>query len=308
MRERSYRPGTLTPNFYLIGTPLYPAYLSMGEHGMIIEGGISATAALLIQQIKDLDIPPERIKYIALTHTHPDHIGAIPHLKKLWPHLKVIGGSVAAKLLQREEAVKEFLQVDSNINENLLIRGEITEWPPELENYAFEVDRVINEGEKIDLGSGIVWTAYETPGHSSCHVSYHNEDEGVVVIGDATGLYDPLRDIFWPNYFNSLEAYCNSIRKLATLPAATGVLSHNYLLGDFKHHFQKALKATESYHSKMLERVNKGEDPDKVALDTAKWVYTFTNLQPFQVIYSLSRLMLKRSQSVANAEGLFAFP
>jgi hypothetical protein len=68
------------------------------------------------------------------------------------------------------------------------------------------------------------------------------------------------------------------------------------------------MKATESYHSKMLERVNKGEDPDKVALDTAKWVYTFTNLQPFQVIYGLSKLMLKRSQSVANVEGLFAFP
>jgi glyoxylase-like metal-dependent hydrolase (beta-lactamase superfamily II) len=308
MRERIYRPGTLTPNFYLLGTPLYPAYLSMGEYGMIIEGGISSTAALLIQQIKELDIPPERIKYIALTHTHPDHIGAIPHLKKLWPHLKVIGGSVAAKLLKREEAVKEFLQVDSSINENLLIRGEIAEWPPELENYAFEVDWVVNEGEKIDLGSDIVWTPYETPGHSSCHISYHNQGEGVVVIGDATGLYDPLRDIFWPNYFNSLEAYCDSIRKLAILPASIGVLSHNYLLGDFKHHFQKAMRATELYHSKMLERVNKGENPDKVALDTAKWVYTFTNLQPFQVIYGLSRLMLKRSQSAANEEGLFAFP
>src|SRR4030043_843636 len=308
MRERSYRPGTLTPQFSLLGTPLYPAYLSMGEYGMIIEGGISSTANLLIQQIRELGISPERIKYIVLTHTHPDHIGAIPHLKKVWPHFKVIGGAVAAKLLKREEAVKEFLQVDNSINENLLIRGEIDEWPPELENYTFDVDQVISEGEKIDLGSGIIWTAYETPGHSSCHVSYHNPSEGVVVVGDATGLFDPVRDIFWPNYFNSLEAYCNSIRKLATLPANIGVLSHNYLLGDFKHHFQKAMKAAESYHTKMLERVNNGEDPDKVALDTAKWVYTFTNLQPFQVIYSLSRLMLKRSQSAANAEGLFAFP
>ena len=308
MREKSYRPGTLTPQFYLLGTPLYPAYLSMGEYGMIIEGGISSTADLLIQQIRELGISPERIKYIVLTHTHPDHIGAIPHLKKVWPHLKVIGGSVAAKLLKREEAVKEFLQVDNSINENLLIRGEIDEWPPELENYAFDVDQVISEGEKIDLGSGIIWTAYETPGHSSCHVSYHNPSEGVVVVGDATGLFDPVRDIFWPNYFNSLEAYCNSIRKLATLPANIGVLSHNYLLGDFKHHFQKAMKAAESYHTKMLERGNNGEDPDKVALDTAKWVYTFTNLQPFQVIHSLSKLMLKRSQAASKVEGLFAFP
>jgi glyoxylase-like metal-dependent hydrolase (beta-lactamase superfamily II) len=305
MREKSYHPGTLTPNFYLIGTPLYPAYLSMGEHGMIIEGGITATADLLIQQIKELDIDPERIKYIVLTHTHPDHIGAVPHLKKLWPHLKVIGGTVAAKMLRREEAVKEFLQVDRSINENLLIRGEIAAWPADLEDYGFQVDQEIQEGEKIDLGNGIVWTAYETPGHSACHMSYHNEGEGIVVIGDATGLFDPVRDLFWPNYFKSLEDYCNSIRKLAAMPASIGVLSHNYILGDFKHHFQKAMQSTEAYHNRMMDRVNKGEEPEKVALDVAKWVYTFTNLQPFEVIYGLNKVMLKRSQTSAGVEGLF---
>lgn len=305
MRERSYRPGMLTPKFYLLGTPFYPAYLAMGDIGMIIEGGISATAQLLIDQIKELNIPPEKIQYVTLTHTHPDHIGAIPHLKKLWPHIKVIGGSVAAKLLQREEAVKEFLQVDASINENLLIRGEIAEWPPEVDNYAFQVDKIVADGEKIDLGSGNVWTALETPGHSSCHVSYYNQAEGIVVIGDATGLYDPMRDIFWPNYFNSLESYCNSMRKLAALPAQIGVLSHNYTLGDFKHHFLKAMRATESFHSKMMDRVSKGENPDKVTLEMAKWVYTFTNLQPFQVIHGMTKLMLKRSQASAGKEGLF---
>src|SRR4030067_2588522 len=100
----SYRPGTLTPNFYLLGTPLYPAYLSLGKDGMIIEGGITSTAHLLEQQIKALGISPERIKYIVLTHTHPDHIGAIPHFKQVWPPLSVIGGAVAAKLLKREGA------------------------------------------------------------------------------------------------------------------------------------------------------------------------------------------------------------
>jgi glyoxylase-like metal-dependent hydrolase (beta-lactamase superfamily II) len=163
----------------------------------------------------------------------------------------------------------------------------------------------VNEGEQIDLGAGIVWTASETPGHSPCHVSYFNQKEGIVVIGDATGLFDPLRDIFWPNYFYSLESYCLSMRKLSGLSAKFGVLSHNYVLGDINHHFQKAMKATESYHLKMLERIGNGESPDKVALDTAKWVYTFTNLQPFQVIHSLSKAMLKRSQAMTGQANLF---
>jgi glyoxylase-like metal-dependent hydrolase (beta-lactamase superfamily II) len=139
-------------------------------------------------------------------------------------------------------------------------------------------------------------------------MSYHNPDEGIIVVGDATGLFDPVRDVFWPNYFYSLEAYCNSIRKLAALPATTGVLCHHYILGDIRHHFQKAMNATELYHEKVLSRLNKGDDPDKVALEIAKWTYTFTNLQTFQIILEMNRLMMKRSQTTGAVKDMFKFP
>ena len=175
MNEKRYEPFTITPDFYQLGTPNYPAYLSMGDDGMIIEGGTGATFSIIVDQIKELGIQPERIKYLTLTHTHPDHIGAVPHLKRLWPHLKVVAGEVATKLLKSEEMVKEFIRVDGVISEILLIKGEIAEWPPEPENPDFEVALVVKEGDRLDLGSGIVWTIYETPGHSSCHISLHNE-------------------------------------------------------------------------------------------------------------------------------------
>ncbi len=219
MIEERYKPITITKSFYQLGTPSYPAYLSMGNDGMIIEGGIGATFTIIVKQLKELGIPPEQIKYLTLTHTHPDHIGAVPHLKKLWPHLKIVAGSVAAELLTREELIKEFLRVDHIISEILIIKGDIAEWPAESENPVFKVDMVVKEGDKIDLGSGIIWTVYDTPGHSPCHISLYDEREGTLVIGDATGLYDPEKDMFWPNYFESLELYCSSIKKLATLPA-----------------------------------------------------------------------------------------
>ena len=75
------KPVAVTSNFFQIGTPAYPAYLSIGEYAMIIEGGIGATADLIIDQLKEMGIKLEQIKYVALTHTHPDHIGAIPHWK-----------------------------------------------------------------------------------------------------------------------------------------------------------------------------------------------------------------------------------
>lgn len=306
MTEKIYKPITITPNFYQLGTPSFPAYLSMGEEGMIIEGGTGATFNIMVKQIDALGIDPKRIKYIALTHTHADHIGAVPHIKIIWPHLKVLAGSVAAKSLANGKMIKEFLWLDQSIAEIMKSKDEIDELPPTLEKYDFGVGTIVEEGDKIDLGSGIEWIVYHVPGHSPCHISLFEEKEGTLVIGDTTGFYVPEKDVFWPNYFDSLERYCQSIRKLATLPAKRGVLSHNCVIeGEVARHLQKALKATETYHHELLERLNNGEDPDKIALEKAQWVRSLTDIQPFGVMQSLCKLLIKRSQKDAEKENLF---
>ena len=307
MSDKRYKE--ITPNFYQLGTPSFPAYLSLGEDGMIIEGGTGATFKIIVDQIKELGIEPERIKYLTLTHSHPDHIGAVPHLKKLWPHLKLASSSVAAKILNNERAIKEFLWVDRSISKIMLSKGELTEPPPELDSYTFEVDVILQEGDRLDLGAGTVWTVYETPGHSPCHISLYEEREGILVVGDATGFYVPEKDVFWPNYFDSMETYCNSIHKLSALSAQRGALSHNCVVeGGIKDYFQKAIRATESYHLEMLKRVNEGEDIESIALDKAKWVNSLTDIQTFEVMQNLAKLLITRSQSVADKENLFTVP
>lgn len=309
MANRRYPPIKISPHFFQLGTPAYPAYLSLGKDVMIIEGGIAATSHLILEQIMELNVPPERIKYIALTHTHPDHIGAVPYLKMLMPHIKVVAGSVAASLLRSEDMVKEYVKLESVISEILLIKNEIEEWPVVPENPVFNVDMIVGDGDKIELGDGVSWSVLETPGHSPCHISYYNDSEKVVIIGDATGLYDFDRYVFWPNYFTSLEAYCESIRKLHALPAHLGVLAHNgNIHGEVHLHFQKAMKATESFHNEILLRVKNGEDQKKVAFDLARRVFTFTNMQPFDTIYGLNRLLMKRSQGLAGRNDLFKLP
>src|SRR5271157_56934 len=154
-----HTPILITQDFYQLGVPDFPVYLSMGDIGMIIEGGTGAFFSLLVSQIKELGIAPERIKYLALTHTHPDHIGAVPRLKKLWPHLKVIGSAGAAKSLKRlpekKEALQEFLENDHGISKIQLAKGVISEIPPELDSYHFMVDHVLEEGEDIKLSEEI---------------------------------------------------------------------------------------------------------------------------------------------------------
>jgi glyoxylase-like metal-dependent hydrolase (beta-lactamase superfamily II) len=313
MIEEKHKPVKISPNLYQIGTHDFPVYLSMGDDIMIIEGGTGTFFPLLVRQIKELGIAPEKIKYIALTHTHPDHIGAVPHLKKLWPHLQVIGSSGAAKSLKRltekKEALKEFLDTDHNIARIQIAKGEITEVPPELEHYDFHVDKVVEEGERINLGGGLVWRVYNTPGHAPCHIAMNDENDGILVIGDATGFYVAEKNAIWPNYFESLENYCHSIQKLATLPAEKLVLSHNGVVTTgSRAYFEKTMKATEAYHNEMLARVESGEDIEKIATEKARWVNSITDIQTYDVMYNMSKLLIKRSQLASKKHNLFTLP
>ncbi len=296
-----HEPKTITPHFYQLGTPFFPAYLSVGEDAMLIEGGTGATSEIIVSQTRDLGIEPGRIKYIALTHTHGDHIGALPYLKSLWPHLKVIGGKRAPKFLESEKMKDHFFWLDDSISQIMKGKGEIAQLPEKLREYEFHVDIVVEEGQSVDLGSGVVWTAYNTPGHSNCHVSWRETHEEILIIGDAIGFHNPRENAFWPNYFVSLSDYCKSIRKLGGLSAKKAALSHNGVINsDVKKFLQRAMAATEAYHLEMIERSSKGEDPKAIALEKANWVNSIADHMPFRIMEPMCRLLINHSLSEAG--------
>lgn len=308
MNEKIHQPIAVTPHLFQLGVPSFPVYLSMGAEGMIIEGGTGPTADIIVTQIDMLGIDPAQIKSICLTHTHLDHVGAVPRFRRLWPHLKVLAGSVGAGLLQKDTFVQEFLAGDRMIGEILMERGAITAQPSPLDEYNFKVDAIIEEGERIDLGAGIVWHVFYTPGHSPCHISLVEEKEQTMVIGDMTGYFDPTLDVFWPNYFASLEDYCNSIKKMTSVKAVRGTLSHNGVIeGDMGKHLDKALKATEIYHHELLERLDQGDNRDQICTDKADWVCSLGALASYKVIHFLCKLMLKNSVS-ERGKDLFRLP
>jgi hypothetical protein len=138
----------------LFWNAIFPVYLSLGEDAMIIEGGTGATYQIIVDQIDALGIDPKRIKYIALTHTHADHVGALPWLKALWPHLQVVAGERAPKFLGNEKIINQFVSMDNAIAGIMAEKGEIEQVPKPLEKYAFPVDKIVREGDVIDLGKG----------------------------------------------------------------------------------------------------------------------------------------------------------
>jgi 2-aminobenzoylacetyl-CoA thioesterase len=297
----AFKPISITPGFYQLGTPFFPVYLSIGDDAMIIEGGTGGTFNIIVNQIDALGIDPQRIKYIALTHTHADHIGALPRLKAVWPHLQVVAGEKAPKFLGNEKVIQQFVSMDKAIAGIMEEKGEISQLPETLDHYSFPVDRIVKEGDAVELGKGVRWTAYTAPGHSPCHIAWREEREELLAIGDTMGYYSPEQDTFWPNYFVSLVQYCKSIRKLGNLPAKWVALSHNGVRsGNIRAFFQKALSVTEAYHLEMVVRMSNGDDPEDIAKEKAAWVLSIADHMPYKVMAPMCRLLI--NHSVAEAE------
>jgi 2-aminobenzoylacetyl-CoA thioesterase len=306
MTKTKIKPVTHTEHFFQLGTPFFPVYLSMGKEAMLIEGGTGGELALVKEQINDLGIDFKKIKFVTLTHSHADHIGLVPHLAKEWGHLKLCANQKVSEALKNENVIKEFINMDNFIAERLKSIGEIDDLPPKLDNYVFNIDTCINEGDNIDLGSGINWKVVNIAGHSPCQIALYEEKEGTLVVGDGAGLYFPKIDDFWPEYFLSLEQYCASMHRLAEFKGNRVALSHfGVVAGDSKVFLKKSLKATRAYHNEMIERTGNGEDPDAVAFEKSNWVLSNHNYMTFELTEQMARLLIKRSQKDANKSGMF---
>ncbi|RJR31524.1 MAG: MBL fold metallo-hydrolase, partial [Desulfobacteraceae bacterium] len=296
MDDSRHNPIAISPHFFQLGIRAFPVYLSLGDVGMLIEGGTGPTSAMIADQIDGLGVDATRIKYLFLTHTHADHIGAIPHFKRIWPHLKIVASAPGAGILNAPELYREFILVDHGIAQLLKASAAIERLPPLPKAFRFEADMILADGDSIDLGQGIVWKAMATPGHSPCHMSLYESKERTIALGDAAGFYVPEKDVFWPNYFASLGKYRESLRKLRALPADRVALSHNGVIIGAERFLEKAIAATEEYHEDILKRLDAGQDAGAIALEQARFVSSLTDIQPFKVMFDLSRLMIKRSK------------
>jgi len=151
--------GPLAANCYIVGS-------ESNKEGMIIDPG--ADAEVILKKISDLELD---IKYIVLTHSHIDHVGALKEVKE------ATGAEIA---VHAEDAAS--LQGQSFIAEQF---GIPFQDPP-------SPDRLLQDGDSVDIGD-LSFSVLHTPGHSPGGICLFGE--GTVFSGDTLfnfgiGRYD----------------------------------------------------------------------------------------------------------------------
>lgn len=156
------------------------SYVLKGKRWAIVETGPTSSVSNLISALKQLDVKPEDVAYVAVSHIHLDHGGGAGTLIKNLPNAKlVVHRRGAPHLTNPEKLWKQSKEV----------LGSITELYGEPEPVPAESIIAATDGMTFDLGNGVRLNVVETLGHASHHQSFYETLGRGIFPGDAAGVY-----------------------------------------------------------------------------------------------------------------------
>ena len=156
------------------------SYIVKSKKTAIIETGPTSSVHNLLSGLKELNIKPEEIAYVAVSHIHLDHGGGVGTLLNFLPEAKVIVHQRGAPHLVNPEKLWQ---------QSLEVLGSIAEMYGKPEPVSEERIIVPKDGSTFDLGNSVELKVVETLGHASHHLSYYTPFTNGIFPGDAAGIY-----------------------------------------------------------------------------------------------------------------------
>ncbi len=172
-------------NQFLVKDPASNAYdMVDAGHGLDFQNVLAEIAAVT---------DPHRIKSVAVTHEHLDHVNGLPHYKALGARV-VASPRCAQKLAAGRDPTSE--KFGARIVQ-------------------LQVDDVVDDGDTIQLG-GAPFAVLETPGHAPGATCYWNEATGTLFSGDTLFADGGIGRFDFPD--GDLKTMDEQIRRLGRLP------------------------------------------------------------------------------------------
>ena len=151
------------------------------EKTALYDAGMACFSDNLIYNI-ELALAEENrtLDYILISHTHYDHIGALPYVLDKWPNAVVCGNEKASRVFKSETALATMKSLGENAS-RLYRNGEIA-----VKVDGMRIDRIVKDGDEISLGDRTV-RVLETKGHTDCSLSYYILPDKVLIASESTG-------------------------------------------------------------------------------------------------------------------------
>lgn len=212
----------MTERILLLGRRESCVYLlKCGDEYAILGGGMAYIIPDLIKQFKEFGIDEEMLRRIIILHSHFDHCGAVPYLKKRIPHMKVTASFRAKELLSTQKVIDNI----NFLNQVLLITHGIEDREKELDLSfkGIDVEETVHNGDVISCGD-LSMEIIEVPGHSSCSIAVYVSEEKALFASDAGGV--PFGDKIFTAANSNFDKYIESLHKMAKYDTEIHIAEH----------------------------------------------------------------------------------
>ncbi|MFC1942988.1 MBL fold metallo-hydrolase [Chloroflexota bacterium] len=143
-------------------------YLIYDDKIWLVDSGVSGSKDIIFNYIRETGRDPSEIAALVLTHAHPDHVGGALGVQTetecmIAAHGEEVQWIEDVALQNRERPVPGFQS---------LVEGSVN------------VNRILSDGDIIELGTGSNLEVIHTPGHSKGHVALFYKNDAVMITGD----------------------------------------------------------------------------------------------------------------------------
>ena len=259
-------------------TALYDTGMACFEDNLIYNIGL-----VLAKERRTLD-------YILISHTHYDHIGALPYVLEKWPDAVVCGNEKASRVFKSETALSTMKNLGENAS-RLYRNGEI---PVRVEG--MRIDKILKDGDEISLGDKTV-RVLETKGHTDCSLSYYILPDKILIASESTGtLRGPGRMHTAP--LKSVADSLASANRLKTLDYGCLIIPHYGVCPyELRYEILDEYIAEQEKEKQLIEEgIAKGLSPEEIFQEHKKryWSQERAKAQPFKAYEMNAKIVINQ--------------
>ncbi len=225
----------------------FPVYLIKGRRTALIDSGVTICGPFILKDLEKYLGNPRDLNLNLLTHSHFDHCGSSPFLKRNIPGLKIGASEVASQVFFNPRAIELIQSLSSGLEKGM-------ELPPgtDISFKGLEVDTILKDGDLIDLGKGAKIKVISTPGHTRCCLSYYLKKDQALFFSEAGGVPDAEGKI-QPQFLSSYSDYLTSLRRMAQYPIKIIGLAHGGILigKEVEGYLESSIKETRDFKERI---------------------------------------------------------